>query len=86
MSLSKVSLAKNNLVVRLRTQSTRTHSLAKALTWRITATFTTFIIAFFITGELAVAVVIGGIEFFVKFLVYYLHERLWVLVSIKRPK
>jgi uncharacterized membrane protein len=52
-------------------------SLAKAMTWRITATLTTAIIAYIITGELNTAVLIGGIEFFIKFVIYYAHERAW---------
>ena len=35
---------------------------------------------FFITGELGTAVAIGSIEFFMKFVIYYAHERLWLKV------
>ena len=52
-------------------------SLAKAFSWRIVATLTTSIIAWIVTGELDTAVVIGSIEFVIKFLIYYLHERAW---------
>ncbi len=55
-------------------------SLAKAFSWRIVATLTTSIIAFFVTGEIGTAVTIGSIEFVLKFLIYYLHERAWALV------
>jgi uncharacterized membrane protein len=58
----------------------RARSVSKALTWRVTATLTTAVIAFFITGELGTAVAIGSIEFFMKFIIYYVHERLWLKV------
>ena len=64
----------------LKDQNSRTRSLAKALTWRITATLTTAAIAYVVTGELKTAVMIGGIEFVLKFMTYYGHERVWNFV------
>ena len=55
-------------------------SLLKALSWRVVATTTTGVIAYFITGEIMAAIMIGGIEFFAKFIIYYLHERAWQFV------
>lgn len=55
-------------------------SLMKALSWRILATTTTAVIAFVVTGKVEAALLIGGIEFFAKFVVYYVHERAWQLV------
>ena len=55
-------------------------SLSKALSWRVVATLTTGIIAYFVTGDFEAAVLIGGVEFVLKFLIYYLHERAWQLV------
>ncbi len=55
-------------------------SLLKAMSWRILATLTTVLIAYFITGEIDIAIMIGSIEFVLKFLIYYLHERAWQLV------
>jgi len=55
-------------------------SLLKALSWRIVATTTTGIIAWFITGDVMAAITIGSIEFVAKFFIYYLHERAWQLV------
>lgn len=55
-------------------------SLLKAFSWRIVATTTTGIIAFFITGDIATAISIGSIEFVLKFFIYYMHERAWQLV------
>jgi len=55
-------------------------SLAKAISWRIIASFTTFIIFYFTVGgrealQLILAAV--GIEAVSKMAIYYVHERLW---------
>lgn len=57
-----------------------TRSVLKALSWRVVATTTTFLIAWLWTGKIHQALAIGGIEFFAKMPVYYLHERGWQLV------
>ena len=41
---------------------------------------TTILIAWAIYRDIGPALAIGGIEFFAKFLIYYLHERLWQVV------
>ena len=68
------------LIADLKNLDSHIRALTKALTWRITATLTTACIAFIVTGELGVAVMIGGIEFVIKFFIYYGHERIWNLV------
>ena len=65
----------------LKNPNSHARSLAKALTWRVTATLTTAIIAYIVTGELSTAAVIGGIEFILKFFIYYGHERVWNLIQ-----
>ena len=67
-------------IVKIKDPESRLRSVAKAFTWRITATLTTAIIAFLVTGELGTAIAIGGIEFLAKFVIYYAHERAWVRV------
>ena len=67
-------------IVKIKDPESRLRSVAKAFTWRTTATLTTAIIAFLVTGELRTAVAIGGIEFFAKFVIYYAHERAWVRI------
>ncbi|MDP6967681.1 MAG: DUF2061 domain-containing protein [Gammaproteobacteria bacterium] len=64
----------------------RTRSLLKAVSWRITATLTTIIIAYGITGEVEAALAIGSIEFFLKFVIYYMHERAWLKIAMGQPK
>ena len=65
------------ILTALRTPDSRARSLAKALSWRMTATSTTAVIAYAITGQLDTAAMIGGIEFILKFVIYYGHERVW---------
>ena len=64
-------------------RETRLRSLLKAFSWRIVATLTTALIAYGITHEIDTALTIGGIEFFLKFAIYYAHERAWQWVPVK---
>ena len=64
----------------IKNQTSRVRSLAKALTWRITATLTTTLITYSVTAEVKTALTIGGIEFISKFVIYYAHERAWNLI------
>ncbi|MDA0959180.1 MAG: DUF2061 domain-containing protein [Proteobacteria bacterium] len=66
-----------NLITALKMPDSRTRSLAKALSWRITATLTTAFIAYIVTGEIDTALMIGSFEFILKFIIYYGHERAW---------
>ena len=52
-------------------------SVIKAISWRIVGTIDTMIISYFITGQISLAVSIGGMEVFTKTILYYFHERLW---------
>jgi uncharacterized membrane protein len=52
-------------------------TIVKTMTWRITASLTIFIIAWFITGDLLIGVSIGSIEAIAKIFLYYYHERIW---------
>lgn len=60
---------------------TRRRSAAKAITWRITGTLDTFLIAWLITKEPFVAGSIATLEVLTKTILYYFHERWWNKVS-----
>ncbi len=62
-----------------RTEGTPTsvRSLSKTISWRITGTIDTTIIAFFYSGNIEKAAAIGIAEVFTKIFLYYLHERIW---------
>ncbi len=55
----------------------RRRSVAKSLSWRTVATLTTILIVLLFTGEIELAVAIGGVEVVAKLVIFYLHERLW---------
>ncbi len=52
-------------------------SIAKAITWRITASLDTFVIAWIITGSIELGGFIAGVEAVTKIFIYYAHERIW---------
>lgn len=52
-------------------------SLLKTVSWRLVGTIDTMVIAYFLTGEVAVAISIGSVEVFTKLILYYVHERVW---------
>ena len=62
------------------TSDSRVISFAESITWRVLATLTTVVIAYFITQDTAIALQIGTIEFLAKLVVYHLHERAWLML------
>jgi len=63
-------------------------SIAKAISWRVIATLTTFTIVYILTGKLALAMGVGVFDVTSKMLLYYLHERGWEKISwgqLKHP-
>ena len=59
-------------------------SFFKTLTWRVLATTDTFVLSFYITGNLVFAGSIASVEVLTKLVLYYWHERLWYGRMIKR--
>ena len=60
---------------------TKKRTMAKTITWRITASLTTFLIAWVLTGDILVGASIGSIEAIAKIFLYYFHERIWTNIS-----
>ena len=56
-------------------------TIVKTLTWRVTASLTTFFIAWVLTGDLLIGATIGSIEAIAKIFLYYFHERIWNNIS-----
>lgn len=56
---------------------TLTRSFVKTITWRFTATFTTFLIGWIITGSFTLGLGIATVEFWIKLVLYFIHERIW---------
>jgi uncharacterized membrane protein len=51
------------------------------VTWRVTGSFATFLIAWAIGGNLAMAGTIAVIQIVANTVLYYAHERAWNLVT-----
>jgi uncharacterized membrane protein len=60
---------------------THSRSVLKAISWRTLGTLDTFAISWFMTGKMAMAGSIAGLEIVTKVAWYYLHERIWAAVS-----
>jgi len=60
----------------------RRHIL-KTFTWRIIATLTTTLIAWVVTGDPMIGLKVGSIEFVLKMVLYYFHEKIWYKIDIK---
>ena len=56
-------------------------SVLKSISWRIIGTLDTILISYIITGKLAFALSIGGIELVTKMVLYVVHERVWNTVK-----
>jgi len=61
-------------------------SFLKSLSWRVMATVLTTCVAWSITENIRFAATIGILDSLVKFVIYYLHERIWNKVSFGRLK
>ena len=61
-------------------------SIVKALSWRITGTLDTIVVAYLVTGTIKMALSIGCVELFTKISLYYVHERVWNRLSFGREK
>ena len=64
-------------------------SLLKGISWRVIATSDTILVVLLITcltGNCSIenAIKIGFIEFAIKFLAYYIHERIWQKILIDK--
>lgn len=57
--------------------------ILKTFTWRIIATLTTTLIAWVVTGDPMIGIKVGSIEFVLKMVLYYFHEKIWHKVDIK---
>ena len=57
---------------------TKARSILKAISWRIVGTLDTMCLGWIVTGSPLVGLKIGGLELITKFVLYYLHERIWL--------
>jgi len=58
-------------------KETKARSIVKTISWRVLATLTTITLVYIFIGDTTIAFTVGGIEVFLKMLVYFFHERIW---------
>ena len=58
--------------------ASKSRSILKTLSWRIVGTLDTMFLGWIITGDPTVGLKIGALELVTKFVLYYLHERVWI--------
>ena len=63
---------------------TRWRSFAKAVSWRVTGSIDTFVLAYLFTGHVKTAAAISVTEIGTKIFLYFFHERLWQWLAIGR--
>jgi len=56
-------------------------SIAKSFSWRVIASLTTLILVFIFTGKITLALTVGFLEFTLKLIFFYVHERTWNKIS-----
>lgn len=66
--------------------SSKARSLVKALTYRLSGSFITVLITLVFSESFKLGATIGIIDFIVKVVLYYAHERIWNLVPFGKEK
>ncbi len=61
-------------------------SFIKGVTWRMVGTLDTIFLSWLFTGNISMALKIGGIELFTKIILFYLHDRAWIYFSIGKKE
>ena len=67
----------------MKIKTTKEKAIAKTITWRIIASLTTFVLAQAFGLSLEKSIYITSIEFILKLVFYYWHERAWQRVRHK---
>ncbi len=67
-------------------KETHARSIIKTISWRILATLTTISLVYIFIGDVSVALSVGGIEVFLKMLIYFIHERVWDKIKFGRKE
>jgi uncharacterized membrane protein len=61
-------------------------SILKTVSWRVTGTTSTAIIAWIVTGDLMAAGTLALIQAIANTMLYYIHERIWNKTDFGRQK
>lgn len=69
----------------MQVMASKKRSLAKSLTWRVIAIVSTFVVGYILSGSLSFAASLSVISNLINFVLYYVHERVWLRVKWGRP-
>ena len=58
--------------------ASKARSILKTISWRIAGNLDTMALGWIITGDPTVGLKIGALELITKFVLYYIHERIWL--------
>lgn len=59
---------------------TKTRSIVKTISWRLTGTLCTFLISWIILGDISTSGAIALIQLTFNTIVFYFHERIWNII------
>lgn len=59
-------------------------SVAKTISWRLTGSGATFLVAFLISGDIGISGAIALIQLTTNTVLYYIHERIWNKIKWER--
>ena len=62
-------------------KSTTKRTVAKGLTWRAISLILTMGIVYVLTGSIDGAIKVGAVDFVIKFVIYFGHEKAWKLTE-----
>jgi uncharacterized membrane protein len=62
---------------------TKTRSLLKTISWRITGSSATFLVSYIMTGNFTIAGSIAIIQVISNTILYYIHERVWNKIKLE---
>lgn len=65
----------------IKKKETHLRSIVKAASWRLLATLMTILLVWIVFGDHWKAFMVGWIELVLKIVIYYGHERAWLLVG-----
>jgi uncharacterized membrane protein len=61
-------------------------SIAKAVSYRLLGSICTALIVLLLSGDLKISAGVGLLDMFLKIGLYFMHERVWNLISFGRAK
>ena len=64
----------------------RVETIMKTAGWRIIGTLGTLIIVYIFSREISLAGSVAIAEIFVKMLIYYVHERVWIIITARKQE